>query len=81
MIIANLKETDFKECNKEIDDCITDMAGVEPIVKLNTTPGKTICGEHYITFEEPMPWAWSSSNERTYKSSEIAKVQIECKTN
>lgn len=81
LIIAALKETDFKECYKEIDDCIADMEKVEPIVKLNSTPKKTFCGIHYIAFQEPMPWAWSSSNERTYKSSRIAKVLIKCQRN
>ncbi|WP_338473376.1 SdpA family antimicrobial peptide system protein (plasmid) [Niallia sp. XMNu-256] len=81
LIIPELQETDFKECNKDIDDCIADMKDVQPIEIYNSTPKKTLCGEQYITLQEPMPWAWSSSTERTYKSSKLAKVELVCTKN
>lgn len=78
LFFGELQEEDFKKCSKTINECIEEMKEIKPVEIINYTPKKTLCGEQYITLHEPMPWAWSSSEKRNYKSSKLAKVELKC---
>lgn len=79
MFLQEIQGSEFKECSKYyIKYCIKEIEDVKPIEIINKTPEPTLCGVHIITIKEPMPWSWSSSIERNYKTMKMVKVELKC---
>ncbi|MFB1052091.1 SdpA family antimicrobial peptide system protein [Paraliobacillus sp. JSM ZJ581] len=65
-------------CEDAPSTCAIENDGLEAVEIENESPYPTICGEHIIVQQEPVPWAWSKYKETTVMPSEIVRVNVTC---
>lgn len=78
LVKSKVPEDDWIACEEEPFTCATEHDGGEPITINNESPFPTICGEHLIVMQEPVPWAWSKYKETAIMPSQIARVNVLC---
>ncbi|WP_338553838.1 SdpA family antimicrobial peptide system protein [Paenibacillus sp. KS-LC4] len=75
-LISKIPESSRIPCTTDPYSCLQES---EPTLEiLNDNPSPTICGDVGFTFQEPVPWAWSSSEQPIEMPSEVVRVNIQC---
>jgi antimicrobial peptide system SdpA family protein len=75
MLVNNIDKSQWIECTKEINELLTDTALVPVRVK-NRFYHKSLTGRVIIQLIDPIPWAWSQS-QNIIMPSKIAFLNVE----
>ncbi len=78
LVKSKVPDDKWVTCEEKPFTCATESDGVETLTVHNESPFPTICGEHLIVMQEPVPWAWSKYKDTTVMPSQIARVNVSC---
>lgn len=69
----------WANCDGSVDYCIDANKNAPTQNIANTSPVPTICGDTFITQEEPQPWAFRSLTSHPSRVTKVAHISAECK--
>lgn len=76
-VSTELKESDWIKCDEDLESCKRD-ADKKTVTVQNAAPSPLVCGEYYITKENPVPWNYSKYDTERTKLTNIVRVNITC---
>ena len=62
--------------NCETNDCFDEVIPIQYLKNSYSNP--TLCGDYFVKFSEPIPWAWSKSFKEKEMPFKLTKVSIAC---
>ncbi|HMO38475.1 MAG TPA: SdpA family antimicrobial peptide system protein [Saprospiraceae bacterium] len=74
----DLQDEDFINCESNYQRGIVGCVPDSTIVLQNKFDKPILCGEYILTFQEPVPWAWSRSMHKISMPSKVIRLNIQC---
>jgi len=76
ILLALMQRTQWHHCDDDIAVCIGKLS-VDASVT-NESPIPSLCGYVALVWQEPLPWAWATVDDRETMPSEIVRLQVTC---
>lgn len=73
-----IKDSDFIDCESNYQRGILGCVPDSTIIVPNKFEKPILCGEYILTFQEPIPWAWSKSMDKILMPSKVIRLNIQC---